>query len=466
MARELVPSINQQHGIHFKRAPKCWVEEPIMLVFEQMTTEWYDAPVNQLLSTVGKQGGLHPIRRNYTYMVWVFEASSMQQYFVRLLNTTPHYAIRWRHWPDFKRHLEKNRYKYQFIPQDQSFIPQPSTDETPEDDKPFLAVINFGTKEMDDKMVAIIEDGMNLAANFDILSGVEPDESRGNLQKSYGFSPLGYNRREENHCIAEPQELTGNDDERVRQKYCAQSKLILYTAGKYPGIKELLGEPDDKVLAMQRKRLFAQRIHPENILEGNTLGLNELSAGTIQAVNIPHFPTALLLCHVDVGNDPTPGNQFQHVCSAVLAAFKDPAQVEDVFNSKTKDGNINSFYRSWEGGYLKHACLQAMIRRQWMSIIIDVLDTFYNSQEEWRRNQMATLRHVSGPARERFQNGENFYQFIRSFTKSIMLGTIHDSKLIVHCYCDWLYNVYWRIFDTNSCMLIFLLLNPPFFVHE
>ena len=42
-------SINQQHGIRFKRAKKHWGDGPPILVFEQMTSEWYNAPVNELL---------------------------------------------------------------------------------------------------------------------------------------------------------------------------------------------------------------------------------------------------------------------------------------------------------------------------------------------------------------------------------------------------------------------------------
>jgi len=91
-------AINQRHGIKFKWLQRPWAKEgrSDIIVFEQMTTEWYKAKVNQMKAHIGKQGGLHPARFDYTYKVWYFAQSSLQQYYAKMLSDTPHWVLRYR----------------------------------------------------------------------------------------------------------------------------------------------------------------------------------------------------------------------------------------------------------------------------------------------------------------------------------------------------------------------------------
>lgn len=114
--------------------------------------------------------------KKYRYKVWIIAASSLQAYFVRLLSHTPHYAIPWRNRKAFQRHLKNGDYMYEFISQDKSFIPKPSTGTTKEDDKPFLAVINIGTDEMDEKMLVHMK-AMNRVSSFDLLAANNTDQA-------------------------------------------------------------------------------------------------------------------------------------------------------------------------------------------------------------------------------------------------------------------------------------------------
>ena len=100
--------INFRHGIQFKGLQIPWFkEEGDLLVIEQMTTEWYQAPgVNLMKQHVGKQGGLHPARSEYTHKVWFFVLTSLQLYYAKMLHATPHYVVRYRDIKCFLRHIQ------------------------------------------------------------------------------------------------------------------------------------------------------------------------------------------------------------------------------------------------------------------------------------------------------------------------------------------------------------------------
>ena len=134
-------------------------------------------------------------------MVWLLDMSVLQQYFVRLLSHTVHWAIHRRDLEHLIRHLKNGNYKFKHIPWNESYIPPPITAKTLEDDKPFLAVYNFGTKEMDSTLVSLLEK-MNLQTNIDLLAGGAPRNPRGNVQVSHGFTPVGHTRRQEHVATA------------------------------------------------------------------------------------------------------------------------------------------------------------------------------------------------------------------------------------------------------------------------
>lgn len=203
----------------------------------------------------------------------------------------------------------------------------------------------------------------------------------------------------------------------------------------------MIGEVEDEELETERKRLFPQTIDPENIVDCMTIGLNEIMPGAIQAYNIHPGAAELPYSHTDSGNDRSPGHDIQGIISAFYAAFKDDeAQVDQVFSPGSKDTqdlSINSFYRVWAGCYNKHACTLSACCYRWMSIVIETLDAFYQSQDKSRRSLMATLLAFQDQAREAFQTlGKDFIEFFGSFTKTLMLGTIHDSKSKLAIRCD------------------------------
>ena len=90
---------NPKLQVQLARAKANWIEHPDILVFEQTTTEWYQSSNNQKLSSVAQQGGLHPARKDWTYMIWSMCMLSLNAYYVKVLSMTPHYAIRWSDWP-------------------------------------------------------------------------------------------------------------------------------------------------------------------------------------------------------------------------------------------------------------------------------------------------------------------------------------------------------------------------------
>jgi hypothetical protein len=436
-------AINQRHGIKFKAVKKAWVSRPDILVFEQMTSKWYNAPVNQMLPHIGKQGGLHPARFPYTYCVWCFMLSSVQQYYVKLLSHTPHYAIRYRDYKYFKRHLKMRGYKSKHIGQNESFVPLPSTPQTPEDEKPFLAVFNVGTKEMDATMISLIKE-MKLDNTFDLLAGVKAD-ARGNVQKTFGFSPVGYKRHPDNHCIPMPQALQGNQDERVRDKYATFTSLRAYTMKKHPGVKEMVGFPLNPIHDKKRKRLFAESIHPANVHDNMTAGGNILKDGEIKAFNLSQGAKKKLRIHVDSFNDPTIGNQVQGNCSQVFIPYTNKAQIKEVVRQGSTTGK-NSELRAFNSFYMKHACEQAVERKEWMLSLFSVVDPYHAKTPKWRHTFKGSVRYASRIAarkeatrkerRRRPDSSSHEYSntldrivpFKRSFDKGVILGNISDSK--------------------------------------
>ena len=176
-------------------------------------------------------------------MVWLLDMSVLQQYFVRLLSHTVHWAIHRRDLEHLIRHLKNGNYKFKHIPWNESYIPPPITAKTLEDDKPFLAVYNFGTKEMDSTLVSLLEK-MNLQTNIDLLAGA-PRNPRGNVQVSHGFTPVGHTRRQEHHYIAFPQARIGNDGPHVINQCVTYNEIVHHCCRKHPGVAELFGEDPD-----------------------------------------------------------------------------------------------------------------------------------------------------------------------------------------------------------------------------
>ena len=369
----------------------------------------------------------------------MFDGSSLQQYFVRLLSHTPHYVIRRCDVKAFKRHLKAGKYQYQHIRQNESFVPEPSTEDTVEDDKPFLAVYNFGTPEMDVEMVQMIE-AMNLETNIDLLAGVSRNE-RGNVQQSYGFSPTGHTRDPENHYISRPQQRTGNDNEHVKNQCRLYTKLVNHVMSKDPGVKELFGEDPDPIQAGKRRRNYPNIWDPQNdYVEGLTLGANLAWNGRTVPYRLSRGASKVLRVHTDSYNDPTDGNQVQGCSSAVFEAYRPnkrarfTAKDDDADNDQDVDQEgvvpLNSGVRAWSGMYKKHACGQSEERSRWMTVIFKELDALYGSQEEWKQSLMETLEEHFLDAVEHFLDDEenDFYEFARSFTKKLLLGNYHDSK--------------------------------------
>jgi hypothetical protein len=398
-----------------------------------MTTEWYKAKVNQMKAHIGKQGGLHPARFDYTYKVWYFAQSSLQLYYAKMLSDTPHWVLRYRDLKCFRRHLLMRGYKSQYIGPNKSYVPLPSTSDTHEDEKPFLAVFNVGTPEMDEKMVALILD-MNLAESFDLLANVSADP-RGNVQQTYGFSPNGFDRHDYNHYITTPQALKGNKDQRVVNKFVAFTKLQAYTMKKYPGVKELIGEPLDPVRDQKRQELFAHNIHPANEKDCLTVGANILKQGKIRPYNLAPGANKKLRTHIDKKNSQNEGYQVQGTCSQRFIAYKDERQLDAVLQNGKTTGE-NSELRAFNSCFMKQACDDAVERTEWMLPLFSVLDPYYHKLPLYRRSFQGSIHYGAHIARKEAASAVvntlgRITLIPRCLEKTIILGNINDSKLLL-----------------------------------
>jgi hypothetical protein len=63
-----------------------------------------------------------------------------------------------------------------------------------------------------------------------------------------------------------------------------------------------------------------------------------------------------------------------------------------------------------------------------MTVLFNELDVFFVATDEWKRGLFPTLLEHFLAASDAFENGLDFIEFERSFTKGIMLGNIHDCK--------------------------------------
>lgn len=445
--RSVTSAINQRHGIKFKAIQKRWNKHRSdVLVLEQMTNEWYKAPVNLMRAHVGKQGGLHPARFPYTLKIWFFALTYRQLYYTKLLSDTLHYVVRGRDLKCFRRHLNMRGYTSEYIGPGKSYVPSPSTPDTPEIEKPFLAVFNAGTPQMDKRMVELIQE-VNLANTFDFLAKVPADPARGNVQKTFGFSPTGFDRHDYNHYIPTPQALTGNADPIIIQKFVAFTKLQRYTMEKYPGVKELIGKPLDPVKDEQRKCLSSQTIHPDNENDNVTLGANILQEGEILPYKLAKGANHKLRAHCDKHNSRVEGYQAQTNCSQDFIVYKDEKQVNAILRKGITTGE-NSVVRAFNSCYMKQACDDAVERTAWMMSLFRVTDEYYNNLPLYCRTFKNALRYGAYLSRKQanaVKKSKNqkiiplstldpITPIPRCLAKDIVLGNINDSKFRCVCY--------------------------------
>ena len=341
-----------------------------VLVIEVYNDEWNEACAkggNPATKHIAHQGALLNTRTQWLKAIITIENSACQIYGKSNLHSSYHCAVARAELPAFTeiidntKDCERKSLRHVHVSRHESVLPYTKAEWKKCKDKKKkwmhnpelgLYVINEGTPQWTERIEEIVT-SLQLEKGCDYAQEEEGNE-RGNYACNYGFTGTGKRRDMSPICLPKPQYMAPKNKEAAAagpEMFASMSDLTRYLCDRHPGIAELHKLKGD-ILAQepQRQEFFAKTIHPRNIHDALTLGINcifYLASLCMPLMNAMQF--ALLIGHLDNHNDSRPGKNMQ-------------TNVNGLFACTDVTRKLGSLYRIFCTVYEKKDCGEYMDR--------------------------------------------------------------------------------------------------------
>jgi len=341
----------------YRKASDLVLLDCFVFVYEELHEDFAVRVPNLSLNNCDYEGGLHPSRLPAIKAVHLIFVSHCQVIVARRLHMTPHYSVAPADVESIHSIAKGANIPVREYVRSQSYV-NPAG---------FIRVYNYDTPEF-----AAIEPIFSCIPFEDTekVVGQSKAGSRGNRQVCVGFSTQDLNHRDESSVV-----IPGvNKDTRK----ALPSLVALSALAKHLDVFPIPPSAENE----DRQNRFARSIHPENILEGATIAINDEKS-------------SLTLCHPDSSNCQQPGFDGSIIVSR-LGMVQDSASEGDILWVPQRVVKI---------GYMRKPCADYQARCYTFGSLVDRAKEFYFKELPEDRRGISRESFFSSPFEEVIEGG-------------------------------------------------------------